>query len=105
MKKPISDKWYTASEAGKFIGLSRPSIANHIKLGRLQAIKSEGEKSKKRYMLKGEWINSFIEKRKDKVATYEAEALTMCMGKVLDYCTRKRILTIKQLKRVYEKRN
>jgi hypothetical protein len=108
MKKINPDGWYTGIEAQEFIKVkSRPSITKYIREGYLLALQG-GEGVGKRYLIKGEWILSFLEryvKGLVKGEKYTKAELKKLLEGAVEYCQKNNISTLVELSEHINKLN
>ena len=100
--KIIPEKMYSGVETQRLLGIkTRVRIPGYIEDGTLEAIKIGSDSGGgTRYAIKGEWILSFIERKKAgliKGDKYTIRELKTLLQQTLDYCEKNNIKTLIEL--------
>lgn len=102
------NEFYSLLMVQKQTGIkSRQYLAQYIKDGILNAI-VVGDDEGKRYAIKGEWVKSFIERRKKgliKGQKYTIPELKLVLQGTLDYCKANNLKTLSELVESIKKLN
>ena len=100
MEKINQEKFYSLLEAQKFTGLkSRQILARYIDEGKLIAI-TVGAGTSRRYAVRGDHLQSFIEKLKDgslKAGKYSAKEAKLLLSLSVEYCREHNIKTLEEM--------
>jgi len=97
------DKFYSLLQVQKLTKTkSREYLPRYIKDGMLNAIVVGGKKEGTRYAIKGEWVTSFMERKKKgliKGERFTIAELKIILDGALDYCKKNKIKTLKEFEK------
>ena len=101
-------RFYSLLEAQKFTGIkSRQYLAKYIREEKLMAIITGNPGPRQRYAIRGDWLESFIDRYKRGVIRNEKYIngeLNLYIKRVIDFCALNGITKISELKQ-YEEDN